>query len=484
MSSTRFTVLGHSCLYVETPAGSILVDPWLFGSAGWRSWWHYPPVPELRSEWMEPDFLYLTHHHPDHFHYPSMRRISKRARVLVPRFGVDVMPGELRGLGFQEVTELPHGRPLELGSGVRVASYQYGFDDTTFVIQTPDATLVDLNDCKIRGRALRKLARDFPSADFAFKGHSFAQAYPHCYEADDPADLALIDRGSYIEDFLDAMRVLKPRYAIPFGSMVGFLHPESFHVNRHLVTPAEVVAAVEADPTLEGTRAVAMAPGDRWESDTGFDLAPTDWYTDREARLEALTREVAARIEASLAEEARRQVSWPAFEAYFGTFLASLPPPSGRLLVPRCVVFEIPSAAPERFFCLDFRQRRASRSASPPPDHACVIRTPEGVLADAMEKRIVHYIHGSMRIHTLLRPGGIGSDLAFWGLLTMWEMGYLPPRRALGRRVVGAALARWREGLDLLGGLLGPGGAGIRLARRFAAARGLGPPGSATGDSR
>ena len=63
------------------------------------------------------------------------------------------MAGELHELGFRNVTELPHGEPTEIASGVRVGSYQYGFDDTVFVVQAGEYTLVDVNDCKIRGRA-------------------------------------------------------------------------------------------------------------------------------------------------------------------------------------------------------------------------------------------------------------------------------------------------------------------------------------------
>ena len=34
-------------------------------------------------------YVIVSHHHFDHFHYPSMRRVDKGARVLVPRFGVE-----------------------------------------------------------------------------------------------------------------------------------------------------------------------------------------------------------------------------------------------------------------------------------------------------------------------------------------------------------------------------------------------------------
>ena len=92
----KFTVIGHSCLRIETSGPTILVDPWLLGSCYWRSWWHYPTVAEPSPEVLAPDFVYLTHHHFDHFHFPSMRRIDRDAHVLVPKFGVPTLADEVR----------------------------------------------------------------------------------------------------------------------------------------------------------------------------------------------------------------------------------------------------------------------------------------------------------------------------------------------------------------------------------------------------
>ena len=108
----KFTVIGHACLYIETAEVSIIVDPWLLGSAYWRSWWNFPPNKELKPEYLSPDYIYLTHHHFDHFHYPSMRRIDKRAHLLVRKFGVDGMPLALRRLGDNRIPEVPHGGVL------------------------------------------------------------------------------------------------------------------------------------------------------------------------------------------------------------------------------------------------------------------------------------------------------------------------------------------------------------------------------------
>lgn len=130
------------------------------------------------------------------------------------------MAGEIESLGFTRPRELPHGKIIDMGSGVGVASYQYGFDDTSFVVAENNATIIDV---KPRGRALSQIAKAFPRPAMALKSHSFAQSYPVLYDADDQADLRLVSPDTYINDFRDTMAALRPRYAIPFGSMVGSL---------------------------------------------------------------------------------------------------------------------------------------------------------------------------------------------------------------------------------------------------------------------
>ena len=374
----RFTVIGHSCLFVETSAGSIIVDPWLFGSCYWRSWWHYPPTPAPEPEWLAPDYVYLTHHHFDHFHFPSMRRIDRDAKVLVPRFGVDVLAGEVRSLGFAEVTELPHAQVLQLSPEVRVASYQYGTDDTVFVVADGSDVLVDVNDSKIRGHALRQVRDEFGRPTFVFKSYSFAQGYPACYTADDPDDLALITRESYLDDWMRVVEEVEPEFGVPFGSMVAFLHPESRHVNQFLVPPGEVVATWEQRHPASPTTAVQMDPGDRWSRERGFERGDVDWYADRRRRLDELAVEVQPKVDAQTAAEAGVTIDYPNFAGYFEEFLHAFPPGLlGRFALRRPVVFEVPSS-PLPFWVIDFARRAVYRLSAPPPDAASVVRGERG----------------------------------------------------------------------------------------------------------
>jgi UDP-MurNAc hydroxylase len=465
----RLTVLGHSALYVETGGPTLLVDPWLGGSCYWRSWWHFPPFPPPAPAVLAPDYLYLSHHHFDHFHYPTLRRLDRRTHVLVPKFGVDVMAGELRALGFERVTELPHSQVVELEPRLRIASYQYGPDDTLLAIDALGEVIFDVNDCKIRGRPGERPLRDFGPPTFMLKGHSWAQGYPNCYEADDPADLRIVSREGFVEDFIDAVRRFRPRYAVPFASMVAFLHPETIHLNDAVVTPVDVRTAFEHADGVDGTNLVLMAPADSWESERGFALSGIDWYHDRSRHIAELAESVRPAVDQALAEEAARPLRYERFADYFTSFLRALPALTITLLFRRNVVFDVPEGGCERYWVLDFRHRQIQRSSRLPEEHATLIRVPAGMLADAIDKRIVHLVHVSMRFRTRLQRGGTREDFAFWGLLALFELGYLPLRKSLTPRAASVLWARRDELREMAGNLTRRGGFAQRLSGNYAA---------------
>jgi len=94
------------------------------------------------------------------------------------------------------------------------------------------------------------------------------------------------------------------------------------------------------------------------------------------------------------------------------------------------------------YWWVSFRSRSVGRSAEPPADRSGITTVPEAVLAEAIDDTILHLVHGSMRIRTALAPDGVQSDLGFWGLAMMWELGYLPLRRSARRRRFWTALLR------------------------------------------
>jgi UDP-MurNAc hydroxylase len=461
----QFRILGHACLEIESGQKRMLVDPWLFGSAYWRSWWHYPPAVAMGGDSLSPDFIYISHHHFDHFHYPSMRKLGKDAVVIIPKFGIDLMPREVRRLGFSRVLELPHGDVVELAPGLKIASFQFGFDDSALVVADVEATLANLNDCKISGRSAHQISAKFGKPTFVFKSHSWASAFPNCYEFETPSDVQVLDPASYIASFVEAVQELQPDYAVPFASMVAFLHPDSAKCNQYMITSKQVAESVPAE-RIPGTQLVIMNPGDSWSRRDGFHLSATDPYADLPGRLETLTVAVQTQVARASAGEATVHANFDEFQKYFSDFVRALPVGTARMLRSP-IVFEVLSA-PAPYWVLDFKARRVFRQLTLPNGWGSIIRIPDALLADAVRKHIVHFVFISMRMSVRVARGGVGNEVMFWGFLILFELGYLPVRRCLNARMLGVFWRRRAEALQLALRLASRGSTSERLLDHLA----------------
>ena len=349
----------------------------------------------------------------------------------------------MRSLGFAEVMELPHAQVVQLAPGVRVASYQNGPDDSVFVVADGEHVLVDINDGKIRGRTLQRILDEFGRPTFVFKSYSFAQAYPVLYTADDPADLELVTRDTYLDNWVRVVDALEPALRRALRQHGGV--PPSREPGRERAARSRRARSSTRSGSSRPTRpprrcrwtratAGAPTPASSSQASTGTPTAPR---TSRSSRRRWRPRSPIRRSR----RRASRSTS-PTFADYFDGFMHAFPP---GVLGRSCCTARWCSRSPSSplpFWVLDFSRRAVYRLSAPPPDTASIVSVNEGVLADAIAKRLVHVVHGSMRIHVHLRPGGAGDDLMFWGLVVPWELGYLPLRRILRPRLAEVA---WRR---------------------------------------
>ena len=225
-----------------------------------------------------------------------------------------------------------------------------------------------------------------------------------------------------------------------------------------------------------------MDPGDSWSSETGFELAGVDWYTDRAQHLDELAAQVQPKIAAQTAAEAGVTLDYATFADYFDGFMHAFPPGVlGRFALRRPVVFEVPSS-PLPYWVLDFKRRAVYRLSEPPPDTASIVTVNEAVLADAIAKRLVHVVHGSMRIRVHLRAGWRGRRPHLLGSVVPWELGYLPLQRSLRPRLAEVTWRRRAEWLEWGDAVRGGGGTLFeRISGRFGSDAGNGTTVDAVG---
>lgn len=107
--SPSVTYIGHSTLLVDMDGTRVLTDPLLRDRLAHL----YRHAPSPREEqFTEPDVILISHLHLDHLHVPSLLRLGKNRRLIVP-------PGAgslLRRRGFSRVDELEPGKSVTAGS--------------------------------------------------------------------------------------------------------------------------------------------------------------------------------------------------------------------------------------------------------------------------------------------------------------------------------------------------------------------------------
>lgn len=259
----RLFIHGHSCCEIRSQNSALICDPWLLGSAYWRSWWNFPPqacIHSLIEEWLGLDslFVYITHLHWDHFHGPTLKLIAqhcKNAHFLLPLTPEIRLSKDLRGIvRNRSIIELVHGRPYQLTSDLGVLSFQSGpfFADSALYINVSGIGILNANDSKLSRFALGDLLRKIDLPKFALRSHSSAN-YRACKRNLDGSSYdAQPDKSkeAYSSEFFEFCSAVGASFAIPFASNMAYLHRDTFAYNSG-INSADLVVSYCDENTLK-----------------------------------------------------------------------------------------------------------------------------------------------------------------------------------------------------------------------------------------
>lgn len=239
---------GHSCCEINSTNFSIICDPWLVGSAYWRSWFNFPETPDfdtLIKRWSKKDqlFFYITHLHWDHFHGPTLKKIidncSNNYKFLIPKTPEKRLFLDLESIvGKDNIMELTHAKKYNIVDDLSILSFQSGpfFADSIFSIFSKDFSLLNINDAKIFKLSLSHLLSLIPKPNYVLRSHSSANDRCCLREQDGKLKNYSFDkkRIDYSREFFDACYSTNTDYAIPFASNMACLHRETYQYNKIL----------------------------------------------------------------------------------------------------------------------------------------------------------------------------------------------------------------------------------------------------------
>ena len=232
--------IGHAGILVRTRGITIVCDPW-FEPAFFASWFVFPRNDTLPDDVMHdvcnPDFLYVSHLHGDHFDTPFLRdRMNKDTTVILPGFPTREMERTFSRLGFRKFVRTADGTETEIADGVRVAVHVETSitdgpgGDSALVVSDGTARLVNQNDC--RTNDLTALRAHGP-VDLHWLQFSGAIWYPMVYEMDETEKKQLcVDKVE--SQFSRAMRYVESIDAttvVPSAGPPCFLDEDLFGLN-------------------------------------------------------------------------------------------------------------------------------------------------------------------------------------------------------------------------------------------------------------
>jgi hypothetical protein len=370
-STLQLRTIGHACLLILEDGEPILAtDPWLIGSVYWRSWWleKYPNEDDIdvvrRSR-----YLYITHSHLDHFHWPSLRRLGPH-RVLHPAFPNYAIPGFLESRGFRNRT-LATLTWYSLSDKVRVCSVPVPFDDSIIIMDTPDAIIFNINDAAPRRALLERIKRTFnPSAKTAIALKSYSPASAAALTFQNGVRMPLKTKKDFAKVAINIANELGADYFVPFASQAFFNREDSKWANDHKVTYENL------KDYWSGTKAKLCQPF------VTMDLKSFAWTSDYDAVKRSLTDAQLARVHEE--EEQEKSFAWPEQdivklknyldEIYFL-----------RWLYRKGIGWRLTSSGRELFY----RSKTRTIETAIPEEYDFIISLPDKVLDDALNNGIL-----------------------------------------------------------------------------------------------
>ncbi len=263
----KIRLVSHASVITTGLDAAVLCDPWLFGKAFNDSWSLFPKA-VWSEEWLDDiDFLWISHEHPDHLHFPTLASLPeswrKRVTVLYQDRGSDEVCTALRRLGFEKIRLLRHRQQVAISPSMSVYCYHAPYGDSCLAVTSEGSVCVNVNDAQMAEDDCRTMTRDLGHVDVALKQFSLAGytgGKDYDYELRYMAESILLH-------IVDVHRWLESRVTIPFASFVYFSNRDNWFVNAYANRP------VTAHQRLldEGCDSALLYPGDEYDVEAPFD---------------------------------------------------------------------------------------------------------------------------------------------------------------------------------------------------------------------
>ncbi len=275
----------------------LVTDPWLRGEAYFGSWALERPLIDAElTRATASRFVWFSHGHPDHFHFPSLALLSKEQVMLLPEQYDNELERTLQEMGFT-TRVLPDKQWVTLADGLRVLCVGNENMDAIIAVDAGGVLVLNKNDSPFCGEDafFRRLVRGFPRS-YMLALCAYDADMINTFDQDMKPQLGDPDerKPGVIWSVARTCEYLGIQTFCCSSSQHIYVRPDSVWANEYRVTWADVqrlwtsqgVAIVGPFSRIDlATGAVSATPGET--PPIGARAAATNGEDDWEARLSA-----------------------------------------------------------------------------------------------------------------------------------------------------------------------------------------------------
>ena len=323
---------------------------------------------------------------------------------------------------------------------------QFGLflNDSALVVETPEMKLLNANDCKIAGAALRSIIRRHGPFDFALRSHSSANDRV-CYTLES-GDYSFDDKDHYSRSFALFMEAVKPKYAVPFASNHCHLHKDVYGMNNLVNDPFKLECYLTENRLLQDVELKIMLSGDSWSSESGFDINPENrkYFENKEKYIAEYRHEVNDKLEAYYTLENKIKPNSRIIEM-FQKQISSIP----RILRSRLGDFSYKMVLfndeGEHHYVVTPKNATVEECESS-LDLGATVRVPIKIFTDSVVMNMFHHSSISKRNQYIFKTEQLLLEYEkFQDLLEYVELEVFPIRTKYIGNLLKAYVRRWRE---------------------------------------
>jgi UDP-MurNAc hydroxylase len=263
----RWVSLGHAMWLANAGEVRILFDPLLTPTHCGDVFEPWPPR-TIDEESLEPDFIVITHRHPDHFDVPSLARLARRDRAAVILTPDPLVERAARRLGFESVACIAAKQRIELAGATLVTTPSLGpCLEWGMAVATSEGVVFNQVDSVLGGRdgvlALRRLIAAALGSEHRELALALVRWQPALEVQAMLAGPIGFPHESYRE-LLDEIAALEARVLVPTAA--GVRHSERYGwLNRMVYPVSEGRFRVDLAARCPSARVYDAPPGTVFE---------------------------------------------------------------------------------------------------------------------------------------------------------------------------------------------------------------------------